>query len=150
MLLLSRYRFSTNEQAKDQMPRLRLTVIHSLRLALILGVLATSAFAQPEPKPKRVRAPATIRALVGGEHNDWYVVHVRKGRLLTVQISWKKEKDFENTAGFSVSASPDGLSVSFGKYSNGSRKWTGRTPKTGDYFIEVNAHPFAHYVLQLK
>jgi hypothetical protein len=26
----------------------------------------------------------------------------------------------------------------------------GKVPKTGDYFIEVNAHPFAHYVLNVR
>jgi len=124
------------------------TIIHSLKLALILGILATSAFAQAQPKPKRVHVPATIRGLVGGESNDTYVVHVRKGRLLTVQISWKKEED--NTASFGVSASKNLEPVSFGKESDGGRKWTGRVPKTGDYFIEVVAHPRAHYVLKIR
>ena len=120
---------------------MRLTVIHSLRLMLLLGILATSVFAQPRTKPKRVQAPATIRGLVGGESNDTYVVHVRKGRQLTVEISWKKEDD--NTASFSVTDSRDGGTISFGKESDGGRKWTGKVPKTGDYFIEVVAHPSA-------
>jgi len=123
------------------------TIIHSLRLALILGTLASSAFAQAQPKPKRVHVPATIRGLVGGESNDTYVAHVRKGRLLTVQISWKKEED--NTASFGVGASKNLEPVSFGKESDGGRKWTGRVPKTGDFFIEVVAHPRAHYVLRI-
>ena len=127
---------------------MRLTVIHSLRLMLLLGVLATSAFAQPRTKPKRVQAPATIRGLVGGESNDTYVVHVRKGRQLTVEISWKKEDD--NSASFSVTDSRDGGTISFGKESDGGRKWTGKVPRTGDYFIEVVAHPSAHYVLKIK
>lgn len=129
------------------MPQMRSTVIHSLRLAFILGILATATFAQPQPKPKRVHVPATIRGLVGGEANDTYVVHVRKGRLLTVRISWKKEED--NTASFSVTDSLDGGTISFGKESNGGRKWVGRVPRTGDYFIEVVAHPRAHYVLRI-
>ena len=124
------------------------TIIHLLKVALILGILATSAFAQAQPKPKRVHVPATIRGLVGGESNDTYVVHVRKGRLLTVQISWKKEED--NTASFGVGASKNLELVSFGKESDGGRKWTGRVPKTGDYFIEVVAHPRAHYVLKIR
>jgi hypothetical protein len=126
---------------------MRLTVIHSLRLALILGILSTSAFAQPRAKPKRVHAPKTIHGLVGGEANDTYVVHARKGQQLTVEISWKKEDD--NTASFSVTDSRDGGTISFGKESNGGRKWTGRVPKTQDYFIEVVAHPSAHYVLKI-
>ena len=127
---------------------MRLTVIHSSRLALILGILATSALAQPMAKPKRVHSPTTIRGLVGGEANDTYVVHVRKGRQLMVEISWKKEDD--NTASFGMGASKDLEPVSFGKESNGGRKWVGKVPKTGDYFIEVVAHPSAHYVLKVK
>ena len=98
---------------------MRLTVIHSLRLMLLLGILATSVFAQPRTKPKRVQAPATIRGLVGGESNDTYVVHVRKGRQLAVEISWKKEDD--NSASFSVTDSRDGGTISFGKESDGGR-----------------------------
>jgi len=127
---------------------MRLTVIHSLRAVVILGVLATSVIAQPQIKPKRVHAPATIRGLVGGESNDTYVVHVRKGRQLTVEISWKKEDD--NTASFSMGGSKDSEPVSFGKESNGGRRWVGKVPKTGDYFIEVVAHPSAHYVLKVR
>jgi len=127
---------------------MRLTVIHSLRVVLILGILAASAFAQPQSKPKRLHAPATIRGLVGGEANDTYVIHIRKGRQLTVEISWKKEGD--NTASFSVGGSKDLEPVSFGKESNGGRKWMGRVPQTGDYFIEIVAHPSAHYVLKVS
>lgn len=130
------------------MPSMRLTVIHSLRLVLILGILATGAFAQPMAKPKRVHAPATIRGMVGGEANVTYVVHVRKGRTLTVEISWKKEDD--NKASFGMGANKDLAPVSFGKESNGGRKWSGRVPKTGDYFIEVVAHPRADYVLKVR
>ena len=126
---------------------MRLTQIRLVLTAIILGVLATGAFAQPRTKPKRVHAPATIRGLVGGESNDTYVVHVRKGRQLTVEISWKKEDD--NTASFSVTDSRDGGTISFGKESDSGRKWTGKVPKTGDYFIEVVAHPSAHYVLKV-
>jgi len=125
----------------------RLRLIHSLRLVLILSILATSAFAQPMAKPKRVHAPATIRGLAGGEANVTYVVHVRKGQMLTVEISWKKEDD--NTASFGMGTNKDLEPVSFGMESNGGRKWSGRVPKTGDYFIEVVAHPSAHYVLKV-
>ena len=126
---------------------MRSTVIHSLRLVLILGILSISASAQPQPKPKRVQPPATFRGLVGGEANDTYVVHARKGRQLTVEISWKKQDD--NTASFSVTDSRDGGTISFGRESNGGRRWTGKVPKTQDYFIEVVAHPSAHYVLKV-
>jgi hypothetical protein len=126
---------------------MRLTVIHSLRVALVVGLLAASAIAQPMTKPKRVHAPATIRGLVGGESNVTYVVHVRKGHQLTVELSWKKEDG--NTASFGMGSSKDLEPVSFGKESNGGRKWVGKVPKTGDYFIEVVAHPAAHFVLKI-
>ena len=124
-----------------------LTVIHSLRLVLIIGILSTAGLAQPRAKPKRVHVPTTIRGLVGGEANDTYVFRARKGQQLTVEISWKKEDD--NAASFSVADSLDGGTISFGKESDGGRKWTGKVPKTHDYFIEVVAHPAAHYVLKI-
>jgi len=127
---------------------MRFTVIHSLRVALVLALLTASAIAQPLTKPKRVHAPATIRGLVGGESNDTYVVHVRKGHQLTVELSWKKEDD--NTASFGMGSSKDLEPVSFGKESHGGRKWVGKVPKTGEYFIEVVAHPSAHYVLKVR
>ncbi len=133
-----------SERIRLPMP---LTVIHSLRLVLIIGIVSLSAFAQPRAKPKRVHVPTTIRGLVGGEANDTYVFRVRKGRQLTVEISWKKEDD--NTASFSVTDSLDGGAISFGKESDGGRKWTGKVRKTHDYFIEVVAHPSAHYVLKI-
>jgi hypothetical protein len=147
VLLLSPLRFSTMSERGDRIPIIRLTIIQSLRLLAIVGVLATTALAQPQAKPKRVHAPTTIRGLVGGEANDTYVIHVRKGRTLTVEISWKKEDD--NTASFSVTDSRDGGPISFGQESNGGRKWSGNVPKSADYFIEVVAHPAAHYVLKL-
>jgi len=134
---------------KDQHRR-RVCFLLSVSAVFIFGffLLVTTALAQPQAKPKRIRAPATIRGLVGGEANDTYVVHVPKGRVLMVQISWKKEDD--NTASFSVTDSRDGGTISFGQESAGGRKWAGRVPKTGDYFIEVVAHPAAHYVLKVR
>ncbi len=125
---------------------MRLTQLF-LALAAII-ILATSALAQPLSKPKRVHAPVTIRGLVGGEASDTYVIQVRKGKVFTVEISWKKEDD--NTAHFSVTDSRDSGTISFGKESHGGRKWTGKVPRTRDYFIEVVAHPSAHYILKVK
>src|SRR6185295_14474370 len=83
--------------------QMRLNPIPLVLAALILAILTTSASAQF--KPKRVHAPATIRGLVGGEANDTYVLHVRKGRVLTVELSWKKEDD--NKASFGMGSSKD-------------------------------------------
>jgi hypothetical protein len=127
---------------------MRFTLINSLRVAFIMGLLATSALAQPMAKPKRMHAPATIRDMVGGEANVTYVLHVRKGQTLTVEISWKKEDD--NTASFSMGMNKDLEPVTFGKESNGGRKWVGKVPRTRDYYIEVVAHPRADYVLKVR
>jgi len=39
--------------------------------------------------------------------------------------------------------------VKFGRGSNGGKKWTGKAPSTGDYYIFVVAHPSAHYTLKV-
>jgi len=122
-------------------------MLHSLAVIFLALILSSAVPAQTDSKPKRLRAPATVRGLVGGEANDTYVVHVQKGRLLTVQLSWRNEEN--NTASFGVGDSPTLAPVSFGEESNGGRKWAGRVPKTADYFIEVVAHPAAHYTLKI-
>jgi hypothetical protein len=78
---------------------------------------------------------------------DRYVIRGRKGRTMTLSISWRKEDD--NTATFSVSPAPEGEQLP-GKESNGGKRWVGKLPKTGDYSISVTAHPSAHYVLRVN
>ncbi|HYW71652.1 MAG TPA: hypothetical protein VE961_11495 [Pyrinomonadaceae bacterium] len=127
---------------------MQLTITRAVKLILITAILASSVMAQAQPKPTRVRAPVTVRGLVGGEAGDIYVVQLRKNRLVTMELSWRQEED--NTASFGVSASPSLDPVNFGKESDGGRKWVGRIPKTGDYFVEVMAHPAAHYTLKIS
>src|SRR6185369_16315477 len=118
----------------------------SIWFALVLfgaALLPLHARGQAEPKAKRLQAPATVRGLIGSESHDAYVVRVRKGRTLEVQISWRKEED--NFASFGIGDSADFNPVQFGKEYHNGRKWVGKVPKTGDYFIEVVAHPAAHY-----
>jgi hypothetical protein len=119
-----------------------------------LVVIATSVFlfaavigrAQDRTPKKRLRSPATVRGFVGGEAQDHYVIRARKGRTITVRISWRKEES--NSASFSVSpASPPDSEVLPGTESADGRYWTGKIPKTGDYLISVVAHPSAHYKL---
>ena len=129
------------------MPRPRTRMLLALGVISLAASLAPCSLAQTQSPPKRLRAPATVRGLVGGEANDTYVVRVRKGRVLTVQISWRSEDN--NTASFGVGNSPTLEPVSFGKEYNGGRKWVGKVPRTGDYFVEVVAHPSAHYVLKI-
>ena len=104
---------------------------------------------------QRLRSPATVRGVIGGESHDSYMIRARKGQTMTVQISWRRERDNElgaNHAEFWVGELPnfdgDGL-VKFGKESNEGKRWSGKIPKTGNYYIYVMAHPTAHYTLRV-
>jgi hypothetical protein len=69
---------------------------------------------------------------------------------MTVRISWRREDD--NNADFTVSESANffgGDQVGFGSLSDNSRRWTGRIPRSRDYYIYVLAHPTAHYTLRV-
>lgn len=118
----------------------------SLSLFAIALCLFTAHVSRSQTPPKRLRSPATVRGFVGGESQDRYVIRGRKGRTMTLSISWRKEDD--NTAGFSVSAAPDEEQLP-GKESNDGKRWVGKLPKSGDYSISVTAHPSAHYVLRV-
>ncbi|HWP54168.1 MAG TPA: hypothetical protein VN476_08510 [Pyrinomonadaceae bacterium] len=121
-----------------------------LTLVMIISIVAllpTVSAGQTEPKPKRLHAPATVRGLTGGEGHEAYVIRVPKGRSLTIEISWRSEDN--NTASFGVGTNADFEPVTFGQESADGKKWSGKVPRTGDYFIEVVAHPRAHYVLKV-
>lgn len=119
--------------------------------ALLLAVMSLPAVAnasQAEIRPmftKRLRNPATVRGFIGGESHDRYVIRVRKGKVLTVRLSWRREGD--NRAQFGVTQSDDRESVNFGMMSGDGKVWTGKIPKSGDYYVYVVAHPTAHYTL---
>src|SRR5262245_40251348 len=79
-------------------PRISLVLATFTVLLLIVNV----AWAQEDTAPKkRLRSPATVKGLIGGESHDSYVIRVRKGQVMTVQISWEREDD--NHASFTVS-----------------------------------------------
>ena len=128
------------------------------RAFLILIVLTTllsaanMTWAQEETKPKlRLRNSTTAKGFIGGEAHESYVIRVRKGRTLTARISWKLVDD--NRAEFTVSDSPgfyNGGQLPFGKWSENGRRWSGKVPTTGDYYIYVVAHPTAHYQLRVS
>jgi hypothetical protein len=109
------------------------------------------AVAQVETSPpRRLRSPAPVSGFIGGESHDGYVVRARKGQTLRVRISWRREGD--NRASFSVNESPDYYSaepVKFGNESDNGKRWDGRVPRSGDYYIDVVAHPSAHYTLRV-
>ena len=124
-----------------------------LPLAVVLLLFtADVAGAQLKPLPaRRLRSPATVRGFIGGESHDNYVIRARKGQTLTVRLSWRLEGD--NRASFTVRESPDyyaGEPVKFGTVSEDGRRWVGRVPRTGDYYIDVVAHPSARYVLRVS
>jgi hypothetical protein len=108
--------------------------------------------ARVETSPlRRLRGRAAVRGFVGGESHDGYVIRARKGQLLTVRLSWRPEGD--NRASLSVSRSPDfysGEAARFGAEYDGGRRWAGRVPQTGDYYVYVVAHPSARYTLRVN
>jgi len=110
------------------------------------------AVAQVETSPpRRLRVLASVRGFIGGESHDGYVVRARKGSVLTVRLSWRREGD--NRASFSVRESPDfysGEPVKFGAEYDDGQRWAGRVTRTGDYYVYVVAHPSAHYTLHVS
>jgi len=70
---------------------------------------------------------------------------------MTVQLSWRQVAS--NRAEFHVSDIPgffEASPVTFGKESAGGKRWTGKIPKTGNYYIYVVAHPDARYTLKVS
>jgi hypothetical protein len=99
----------------------------------------------------RLRGAAPARGFIGGESHDAYVVRARAGQLLRVRLSWRREGD--SRASFTVSESPDfysGEAAKFGAEYDGGRRWSGRVPRTGDYYVYVVAHPSARYALRVS
>jgi len=100
--------------------------------------------------PRRLRSLAPVHGFIGGESHDGYVIRARKGQILTARLSWRREGD--NWASLAVSESPDfsGQAAKFGNDSNNGKRWVGRIPRTGDYYIYVVAHPSAHYKIKVS
>jgi len=126
------------------------------KILSLAGIVATVILAadlssaQPRPTPaKRLTSPAVVRGFIGGESHDAYVIRAPKGKTLTVQLSWREEGG--NRAEFEVSDMPGFFGVElvkFGKPSDDGKRWTGKIPKTGNYYIYVVAHPDARYTLK--
>ncbi len=116
---------------------------------LLAGAIETLAQADTTPK-KRLTSPATVQGYIGGEAHDSYVIRAIKGQTMTVQITWRRKDT--NRAEFSVSRSANfynGAVVKFGKESDNGRRWRGKIPKTGNYYIYVVANPAAKYTLKV-
>lgn len=126
------------------------TLFAAIILSVILGA-ASVGFAQADNTPKkRLKSPATARGFIGGESHDSYVIKATKGQTMTVQISWQRENG--NKAEFTISKSANffnGSPVNFGKESLNGKRWTGKLPQTGNYYIYVVANPSAKYTLKV-
>ena len=130
--------------------RIKPTRVCLLLMALMSVLFAANVvWAQDDTTPKkRLQSPATARGFIGGESHDGYVIRVRKGQTLTVDLSWRLKDD--NRAEFTVSESSNffnGEQVNFGKSSDNGKRWSGKVPKTGNYYIYVVGHPTARYKL---
>lgn len=120
-----------------------------ISIAMLAAAGSASAQADRTPK-KRLTSPATVNSYIGGEAHDSYVIRARKGRTLTVSISWRRRGN--NRAEFSLSRSGNfytSTAVNFGVESNGGKRWRGKLPRTGNYYIFVVAHPTANYTLKV-
>jgi hypothetical protein len=124
-----------------------------LILSLAASLLAANS-ARAEEYTKKLRSPATVKGFIGGESHDCYSIHARQGQMLTVQISWQPEHDKDmgaNHAEFFVRDSPafGGEGVKFGNESDSGRSWSGKIPRSGNYYVYVMGHPTAHYTLKV-
>jgi hypothetical protein len=117
----------------------------------ILFLAVGSAQAQPETAEKvRLKSPSTVKGEIGGESHAAYVIRVRKGQTLKVQIDWKEKGD--RVAHFVVSRSPDFFAgdVIRGIMTYNEKNWYSKIRRTGDYYIYVTAHPVANYTLKVS
>jgi hypothetical protein len=99
----------------------------------------------PEARAERLRSPAVVRGVIGGESHDSYVIRAAKGKTMTVRLSWRDEDG--NQAQFTVNEGAE--PVTFGKESDDGKRWTGKIPRTANYYIYVVAHPIARYTLRV-
>ncbi len=136
---------------KFQKVSLLLNVLAALMLTANVAVAQEEKTLKDTTPKKRLRSQSMVKGFIGGESHDSYVIRARKGETLSVQISWRLVG--ENRSEFTVSESPDAFSgepVEFGSRSDEDKHWSGKIPKTRDYYIYVVAHPTAHYTLWVK
>ena len=80
-------------------PGFRSRIFFLFAIAILLAPGLTKA--QDDTAPKmRLRGPRAVQGTVGGESHDSYVIRARRGQIMTVRISWRREGD--NTAGISI------------------------------------------------
>ena len=135
---------------------IRRTLLGPISLATLLFFVNVSQaqVRQPPEYLERLRNPATVRGTIGGESHDSYVISARKGQVMTVRLSWRQESTElgANQAQFYVSELADfggEGAVKFGKESDNGNRWSGKIPRTKNYYIYVMAHPIAEYTLRV-
>ena len=121
-----------------------------LTAALIASTFPSPALSQDVPEPVRLRFArgkhtTTVRGFVGGEATDRYVVRVRAGQKLIVHaISRLKRTQV------SVISVDDDSDILARQSDTDLTRWAGTAPRTGDYIIQVNVHPYAErYTLKV-
>ena len=138
-----------------RLPHLRIVFgFISLTTLLLAANMAQAQDQQPPEYLERLRSPATVRGTIGGESHDSYVIRAGRGQMMTVRLSWRYERTElgVNHAQFYVSKLPNfggEGAVKFGKESDNGNRWSGRIPRTGNYYIYVMAHPIADYTLRV-
>jgi len=136
---------------KFQKVSLLLNVLAALMLTANVAVAQEEKTLKDTTPKKRLRSQSMVKGFIGGESHDSFVFRTRKGETFSVQISSRLVG--ENRSEFTVSESPDAFSgepVEFGSRSDEDKHWSGKIPKTRDYYIYVVAHPTAHYTLWVK
>lgn len=123
-----------------------------LFLSVVAATAAAPRDALSQEYVRRLRSPAIVKGLIGGESHNSYVIRARKGQIMTVKISWRHEVSSSgaNHAEFFVGEKPDfdgGAQVEFGKERRNGREWIRLIPRSADYYIYVNAYPTARYTL---
>lgn len=120
----------------------------SFCMIALFVVLAITAFPQGRmQRSSSDKKTATIQGLIGGESHDSYMFSASEGQRMTVQITSTGDK-----ADFTVSTSEPFESaepVKFGKATNKGKRWVGKVPQSGNYYIYVTAHPQARYTLNV-
>jgi hypothetical protein len=116
-------------------------------LLIVVSVIlltATFALAQEDTSPKqKLRSGVTVKGEVGGEAHQSYVLRVRKGQTITLQISRRVPKG--GNFNLTVSRSADFFNASgvkFGKETSGRTflRWTGKAPSSGNYYFYLTGH----------
>jgi hypothetical protein len=110
-------------------------------LLLFSKTLVAQDDLQQSKRVHRITLPIGVSNITGGNYIDSYVVHLKKGQELHVQVENKTESSkvyFDTVLA--------GTETRFGRDSS-ENSWRGVAPRTGDYEIRVIAFPAAKYRL---